>query len=689
MSKILKVVGASWLQTKISSYILGIIGILSILALFVGQIERIQEDGNYAATVFFSNKTGYRIEYWGQSNELADVPRGVARAYFRMDIDTTGWSLLEIETNPSYSDEHQAYAAGIVEGALTWSLINSHLENTIHARCDRKPLAMKQCNNFRDALDKSVDIWKAHAAEKAGEDPFWHHVSLYYTQISGIFTGWRHGVDRGLKEYEPDISDLYWLNSVSEAIEIQRKMNISLEDEALETVPHLSSAFLRVVDDKTNDGTPTKKLYVSQNAAGSYASMTRIMKKYKLNYHETAKDTKLVPGTSVHFSGYPGSITSQDEFYIVKGENHRLAVTGTTLRNYNNKLWKEVNITEQVPVGPRVSAANHLASNVSSWGHILANSNSGTASKQWLIVDFNRFDRLHALAPRAEEPKPARNEVVTQSTVDKDVRHIVVYRNNNGHSKGLLALVEQVPGRTHSADLSDAFLEQGYWATHGLPFFPDIAEITHVNQMKEKHGNIFSESESPRALLFKLRHKNATTLDSIVALMRQNNMTEANSTNQEDIDECSRDASCVLSERGYWSVVGVRGDITSLYKEAYGVIDTKVVSGTLNESNLDFFAISGPPYTEIQPNATKILLNKGNVAPIYTELLNNKPDVNGIEIRDLVMHEQEKAEEDKLELLNKDLIKPFDWSESEFKNATHQGLPDRWAFGLYAPKWTW
>lgn len=41
MSKILKVVGASWLQTKISSYVLGILGILAILALFVGQIERL------------------------------------------------------------------------------------------------------------------------------------------------------------------------------------------------------------------------------------------------------------------------------------------------------------------------------------------------------------------------------------------------------------------------------------------------------------------------------------------------------------------------------------------------------------------------------------------------------------------------------------------------------------------------
>lgn len=85
-------------------------------------------------------------------------------------------------------------------------------------------------------------------------------------------------------------------------------------------------------------------------------------------------------------------------------------------------------------------------------------------------------------------------------------------------------------------------------------------------------------------MLFKLGYKNATTLDSIIALMRQNNMTEANSTNQEDIDKCSGDVSCVLSERGYWSVVGVRGDITSLYKEAYGVIDTKIVFGKLTPS---------------------------------------------------------------------------------------------------------
>lgn len=48
----------------------------------------------------------------------------------------------------------------------------------------------------------------------------------------------------------------------------------------------------------------------------------------------------------------------------------------------------------QIPVGPRVTAANHLATNVSSWGHALATSNSGTGSKQWLIVDYQKFEQL-------------------------------------------------------------------------------------------------------------------------------------------------------------------------------------------------------------------------------------------------------------------------------------------------------
>lgn len=94
--------------------------------------------------------------------------------------------------------------------------------------------------------------------------------------------------------------------------------------------------------------------------------MMKILKRYKLNYHQTAtRDSPRISGKSVEFSGYPGSITSQDEFYLLKGEEHKLVVTGTALKNYNAKLWKDVNITEQVIgimacIGPITLEANAL-----------------------------------------------------------------------------------------------------------------------------------------------------------------------------------------------------------------------------------------------------------------------------------------------------------------------------------------
>nr|CAD7415255.1 unnamed protein product [Timema poppensis] len=52
---------------------------------------RVEEDGNYSATVYWSTDGGFRIDYWGQGNILEDIPQGAARAYYRPQIDSTGW----------------------------------------------------------------------------------------------------------------------------------------------------------------------------------------------------------------------------------------------------------------------------------------------------------------------------------------------------------------------------------------------------------------------------------------------------------------------------------------------------------------------------------------------------------------------------------------------------------------------
>lgn len=71
-----------------------------------------------------------------------------------------------------------------------------------------------------------------------------------------------------MNEYETDISDLYWLNSVAEVTELQHKLNISIENTQLNDIPGLSSAFLRIVNDTLEDGTNVKKLFVAQDVDG-------------------------------------------------------------------------------------------------------------------------------------------------------------------------------------------------------------------------------------------------------------------------------------------------------------------------------------------------------------------------------------------------------------------------------------
>lgn len=54
------------------------------------------------------------------------MPKGVARICYKDSIVETGWAQIEIETQHEYPDHVQAFAAGYLEGALTWGNIYSH-----------------------------------------------------------------------------------------------------------------------------------------------------------------------------------------------------------------------------------------------------------------------------------------------------------------------------------------------------------------------------------------------------------------------------------------------------------------------------------------------------------------------------------------------------------------------------------
>lgn len=207
----LKVVGASWLQTRISTYILVAVVLLGLGAIIIGEFGRVENDGTYTAILSWNSIVGYQIDWLGQSNNLSNLPKDIAaKAYYRTKIQKIGWSLVEIETTSSYPDSVQAYAAGFLEGSLTWQLIHHHWSNTINAAC---LLQEETCKIIRKAFSNDIALKKfRNKIDTLGsKDPYWHMISLFYAQLNGLEDGWRYTVMKSRKNVNIAHADFIWL----------------------------------------------------------------------------------------------------------------------------------------------------------------------------------------------------------------------------------------------------------------------------------------------------------------------------------------------------------------------------------------------------------------------------------------------------------------------------------------------
>merc|ERR1711916_35370 len=85
-----------------------------------------------------------------------------------------------------------------------------------------------------------------------------------------------------------------------------------------------------------------------------------------------------------------------------------------------------------------------------------------------------------------------------------------------------MGVVESIPGLTYWGDVTD-ILAFGHWASYNVPFWPIIAERSHVPQMVAKHGVTFSHDLAPRARIFRRDAGKVNSFDEYKALMRSNN----------------------------------------------------------------------------------------------------------------------------------------------------------------------
>jgi hypothetical protein len=132
----------------------------------------------------------------------------------------------------------------------------------------------------------------------------------------------------------------------------------------------------------------------------------------------------------------------------------------------------------------------------------------------------------------------------------------------NPASEGLLTVFEEVPGLTHTADMTSALLKDGYWASYNIPYFHDIAVASGYAKFCEKDYT-FCYNTAPRATIFKQHQESVKDLASGDWILSYNNFQH---------DAASLNDSC--------NTIACRGDLEPNKESqgAFGALDTKVSS---------------------------------------------------------------------------------------------------------------
>lgn len=670
----LKVVGASWQKTRIGTYILIGAGLLVIGAFFISYMERPKYNGTYCATAFWSKQTGFHIEYWKQQNDLLNIPKGAARVCYKDSIYENGWAQIEVETQRTYPDWVQAFGAGILEGSLTWNNIYNQWKNTIESSCERDEDSQTFCSWLRDLLDENYIRIKETAVQRGEHDHYWHQISLYFSQLEGLETGYIRGASRARSDLEEEIpfSDFLLLNAAADIQDLKiyfenfvwMKSNETADTETedvvtseaaakeAETGPKnffLPSATMLTKIFQTADA-PTWRLLFGHSTAGSYASMLRIQKRYKFHYHFSPNQrSNTVPGVDITFTGYPGILGSTDDFYIVKGRQVQSIVGGVGIKNENLDLWKTVNVTQALPLAARVMAANRIAQNRRTWAKAMSR-HPFTGCKQWITVDLNKLRPQDNLYMTLAEDEKHDDAALPLNAADE-----AAINERHNRNKGLVWIVEQLPGRMHLKDVSEKFLTgaNSTWIANGVPYFDEMLQASGV---------------SP---------ENAY-LDMKAAL-------DEELTNLEAVDQFMRKH-------------GFRGDLLGEESVAYGNIDIKLFSYNAQIGISDYHAFAGPIFIRLQHVQPREAI--ASVASESTDIASNLMDGRlSVSIDDASqLAELERITEHRsvrndiqANAMRKASSGPFKWSIvlDHVADVQHQGHPDEFNFGKVSPTWAW
>eukprot|EP01006_Ploeotia_vitrea_P042310 TRINITY_DN66617_c2_g2_i1.p1 TRINITY_DN66617_c2_g2~~TRINITY_DN66617_c2_g2_i1.p1 ORF type:complete len:551 (+),score=24.45 TRINITY_DN66617_c2_g2_i1:29-1654(+) len=474
----------------------------------------------------------------------------IAYGWVRDDMFTTGWDTLEIASNKDFPNKDQAFAAGYAEGLLTVNRMQHHFRNSNGSHVMGSGGV---CHGAQPEVDEQMAfIERQLKQEEQKLDNYWQQIGLLWRQAEGLLHGYN---ELASASNQMTFREMYCMQAAPELGDLLRSRpsyvwpnfdSFSQQDwdKYFEKNVHCSS-LVKV--------TPSlSELYFGHSTWSAYQFMMRQMKTYILPYKNVG-----TASTTVIFSGYPGVLVSEDDFYVVSAG---LSVIETTNSVFNSSLFRDyIHPGQQVPYWLRVATANRMAHDAADWGPIFSKYNSGTYNNQWIVVDIKKFTPGKPLIP------------------------------------GTLWILEQLPGFIANGDQT-SILQFGYWPSYNVPFYRSIFSLANYTHFAALKPEDLSYQLASRAQIFRRSETTVDSLSSYKSLMRYNDYKH---------DPLSHD------NPGY--AIASRMDLRKK-PACWGATDTKVSSGSLFHQGMVVHAISGPTRSHGLPafafNTTKAACGK-------------------------------------------------------------------------------
>lgn len=499
---------------------------LLVVVLAIGVVAQVLAQSNEFTLVY--NGANYTIVNGSDAG-------GVATAVYENKISTTGWAFLTMTSNSSYSDYDQMYGAGYLEGALTPDLIWAYYNNIF--------VGEYNATEMSPAVEEWIQENLKYMASQINENPndtYWQHISLILTQLQGVMDGYNAYANAS---QQLTLMDFMLINMDGDMADVMAALNASFMDwsndmDVIENYIYNThcSVLVKLADDLSD-------IFAGHTTWEGYYEMVRVFKTYNLPI-SVAQSSPVVM-----FSGYPGSLSSVDDFYQT---NSKLMITETTNGIMNNTLYNAVT-PNSVLSFLRVILSNKVASSGQEWVETFAKYNSGTYNNQWIIVDMKKLNPGVSVEP------------------------------------GTLWILEQIPGYTESADVTQ-ILSYGYWPSYNVPYFANIYNVSGFPYYAREYGTFFTYENNPRAEIFRRYGNTVEDIEDIQWMLRYNDYKH---------DKLEDDnAAWAISSR--FDLLPNNASNPMFVRSPFGGVDSKVTSYT-SIQNMECWIQSGPTHDDTPP----------------------------------------------------------------------------------------